>query len=129
MKMFSSKSRQMTRDESLACVPVKNNLVKESCPEPGALLLSYPVAYKSFFKKIRGLIRKNPDQTFTRKIQLDRLGMDVWQLLDGEKTVRAIIKEFADLHQLHPKEAEASVTLFMKSLGEKGLILIQDNST
>ena len=75
---------------------------------------------------MRKIIRKNPEKSFRRKIQLDSLGVDVWSLLDGEKNVKTIIKEFAALHTLNYKEAEISVTLFLRYLGEKGLIGIKE---
>jgi hypothetical protein len=68
------------------------------------------------------MIQKSPKKNFMRKIQLDRLGMDVWSLIDGKRNVKTIIQKFADLHTLNYKESEISVTLFLRSLGEKGLI-------
>lgn len=116
----------MNREDALTCIPVKNSLVKENRLESGDTILSYPSMYRPFYRKIQKLIRKNPQKTFLRKIQLDRLGLDVWQLVDGKKNVKSIIKEFAQLHSLHIKEAEISVSLFLKSLGEKGLIIIKE---
>lgn len=90
------------------------------------MILTYQAMYKPFFLKIQKIIRQNSKKTFTRKIQLDGLGVDVWSLLDGEKNVKAIIKKFATRHTLNYKEAEISVTLFLRSLGEKGLIGIKE---
>jgi hypothetical protein len=57
-----------------------------------------------------------------RKLQLDSLGSFVWELLDGKRTVRQIAETLAQEFQLHPKEAEVSVTQFLRSLGQRGLI-------
>lgn len=57
-----------------------------------------------------------------RKLQLDELGTWVWNCLDGHHSVEQIISKFAHVHQLHPKEAEVSVTQFLRALGQRGLI-------
>ena len=114
------------KTDALLCVPEKNSLVEEIFLDSGDLILSYPSRYKAFFVRIQKMIQQNPRTVFQRKIQLDCLGMDVWSMLDGEKNVKTIIKEFATLHTLNYKEAEISVTLFLRSLGEKGLIGIKE---
>jgi len=123
--IFKKKSH-LKKDEALLCIPEKNTSIEEIFLDSGDLLLSYPAMYKPFFIKIQKIMRRNSKKTFRRKIQLDRLGVDVWSLLDGKKNVKTIIKDFARLHTLNYKEAEVSVTLFLRSLGEKGLIGIKD---
>ncbi|NNG00281.1 MAG: PqqD family protein [Desulfobacteraceae bacterium] len=115
----------LTRDAALKKRPVKNEEVSETPSDDGSVLLSYTISVKPFFV---GLIRRfssRPDQPMTKKIQLDALGTQVWKLIDGRRSVRRIIDAFADTNQLHPQEAEVSVTQFLKSLGKKGLIGIK----
>ena len=123
--MFKKKNNSSKHD-ALLCIPEKNRLVKESTLDSGDMILSYQSVYKPLFRKIQKFVHKNPDNTFKRKIQLDHLGVDVWHLINGKKNVKAIIKEFATIHTLNYKEAEISVTLFLRSLGEKGLIGIKE---
>jgi len=120
------KKNTLKKKDALLCIPEKNTTVKETYLDSGDLILTYQAMYKPFFLKIQKIIRQNSKKTFTRKIQLDGLGVDVWSLLDGEKNVKAIIKKFATRHTLNYKEAEISVTLFLRSLGEKGLIGIKE---
>ena len=119
--------KQLGRADALSCVPEKNRMVKETVLESGDLILSCPQVYKPFFQKIRSLIGQSSDKTYIRKIELDQLGRDVWEMIDGKKDVNTIVREFADRHSVHVREAEMSVTLFMKSLGEKGLIGIRES--
>jgi hypothetical protein len=119
----------ISKDDSLFCIPKKQKAVKETFLDSGDLLLSYHTAYKPFFNRIQKILHKNSKKTFERKIQLDGLGIDVWQLMTGTKNVKQIISEFASIHSLNYKEAEISVTLFLRSLGKKGLIVIKDPST
>jgi len=50
------------------------------------------------------------------------LGTEVWELLDGGTRVRDVIRQFAARHSLHQREAELSVTRFLRELGKRGLI-------
>lgn len=120
------KKKPWTKQEALSCIPKRNPEIEESVPDTGGLILSFPVTYKPFFMRLQRLLRSKPQKTFRRKIQLDGLGMDVWSLLDGKRDVGAVIKAFAGLHGLNEKEAEISVTLFLRSLGQKGLIRITE---
>ncbi|MCP4672961.1 MAG: PqqD family protein [Desulfobacula sp.] len=124
--MIFKKKNTPSKYDALLCIPEKNSLVKESLLDSGDMILAYQSVYKPFFRKVQKLVRKKPDNTFMRKIQLDHLGVNVWSLIDGKKNVKAVIKEFAKLHTLNYKEAEIAVTLFLKSLGEKGLIGIKE---
>jgi hypothetical protein len=122
----SAEQKPLSKKKALKCIPEKNSLVTEIRLESGDLILSYPVAYKPFMARVRKLFRQDRDKTFTRKIQLDALGVHVWSMIDGKKTVKNLIDAFAADYQVHTKESETSVTLFLKSLGEKGLILIRN---
>jgi hypothetical protein len=57
-----------------------------------------------------------------KKFQLDELGTAVWNLMDGKRSVRQLVKIFAGTHRLEPREAEVSVTQFIRELGRRGLI-------
>ncbi len=126
MAMFKQKKPAMQKKEALLCIPEKNRMVEETILESGDLILSYQSMYKPFFLKVRKFMRPGAKNTFRRKIQLDKLGVHVWSLIDGQKDVQEIIKNFAAFHTLNYREAEISVTLFIKSLGEKGLIGIRE---
>jgi hypothetical protein len=121
-----TKKATLKRTDSLLCIPEKNLMVKEIFMDSGDLILSFQSEYKPFFMKIQKLMRQVSKKTFNRKVELDKLGIDVWQFIDGEKNVKNIINDFSELHKLNQKEAEISVTLFLKSLGEKGLIGIRE---
>lgn len=128
MAVFKRKhkvSSQISRTEALKCTPIKNVHVKETRLENGAVLLTYPVAMRPW---ITGLIRRfggHSERTFTRKLQLDDLGTHVWDLIDGINTVQKVIQRFAEKYQFHLKEAEVSVTRFLRELGRRGIIGLQ----
>ncbi len=58
----------------------------------------------------------------TRTIRLDRLGSQVWELCDGERTVEDLVDEFARHHRLTFHEARASVTAYLRMLVQRGVL-------
>ena len=117
-----NKKNDLSKNQAFLFIPQKNDSVEETILESGELLLTYHAQVRPFFSKMQTFFTKRPVKPVKRKIQLDLLGKSVWDLLDGKKNVKKIIKEFAARHKVNKKEAEVSVTLFLKSLGTKGLI-------
>ena len=60
-----------------------------------------------------------------RTLTLDRLGTEVWDLCDGERTVEGIIEAFARNHRLTFHEARAAVTVYLKSLVQRGALALE----
>ncbi len=124
MKAFKHKNKGMriTYAQALNYKPVKNDQVTESRLATGELLLIYPEQIRPWLTR---LLRRfgGPYKTVrTKKIQLDTLGTDVWDMMDGHRSVQHVIHRFADKYQLHPKEAEVAVTRYIRDLGKRGLI-------
>lgn len=57
-----------------------------------------------------------------RKITLDELGSEVWQMCNGSTTVAQMIEGLSSKYQLNRKEAEVSLLTYLKTLGEKRFI-------
>jgi len=125
MSVFKRKNRArpvMTRTEALDCVPLKNPRIRESRLESGEVLLSYTVKVRPWFSGLVRRLGKEREIVQSKKIQLDELGTTVWDLIDGGRSVRAIVREFSEGYQLENKEAEVSVTSFLRELGKRGLV-------
>jgi hypothetical protein len=127
MKLFNKNTlpKLLTRTESLACIPYKSPTVTYHTLDHGELRLEYPLTIQPFFVKLAERWQKGQNRPPTRKIELDALGSIVWSMLDGEKTVAFIIKEFAAISGFSLREAEISVTTFIRELGRRGLILLR----
>jgi hypothetical protein len=126
MKRFRkpSPSAQLTRDEALGCTPVKSRHVEAKRLPTGDYLIQYPEppstsAISGWIQKLGGAGSR---RVRVKKIQLDGLGSEVWELIDNHRTVSAIIQCFASHHQLPIREAEVSIVQFVRILGRKGLI-------
>ena len=57
-----------------------------------------------------------------RKITLDEVGTEVWQMCNGRNTVGDMIEQLSKTYQLNRKEAEVSLLQYLKTLGEKRFI-------
>lgn len=112
----------MTRDAALKCVPVKNRDIKEMRLDNGTLRLCYPLRFKPWLAELRR--RFGPPQTAPpeKQLELDEFGTLTWDLMDGSLRVADIVRRFSRQTQVHPKEAEAAVTQFIRELGKRGLV-------
>jgi hypothetical protein len=124
MRRFNPKNKGgvPSREEALECTPVKNDRVEESRSENGELQLSYPVSTRPWLAGFVRRLGRKPNGTYLKKLQLDTLGTEVWELLDGGNRVRDVIRQFAARHRLQQREAELAVTRFLRELGKRGLI-------
>lgn len=114
----------LTRDQALACTPVRNNVVNWEILDSGVVRVEYMLVLKPVLKSIFERFGNTPAETPTRKLELDALGSQVWQMLDGSRTTAQLIEEFARLHRISNQEAEQSITLFLRELGKRGLIAL-----
>ena len=124
MRFFEKRPPQpeITREQALLFKPVKNVQVTETRLENGTIMLSYPVRTSPWVASLIRRFSKAPQKPIIKKVQLDVLGSAVWKLMDGRRSVKGIVTEFADQYQLHPKEAEVSVAQFLRMLGKRGMI-------
>lgn len=57
-----------------------------------------------------------------RRIELDSVGRQVWELCDGEHSLRQLIEAFQVRHKLTRAEAEWSLRNYLRDLGKRGLV-------
>ena len=127
MIVFKKKSRQsqMSRAAALNCRPAKSLHITESRLETGEVFLEYPLSVRPWIAAVAKRLGKSRDVVQIKKLQLDTMGTAVWDLVDGHRSVRRIVKIFAETHRLDNKEAEVSVTSFIRELGQRGLLGLQ----
>jgi len=109
---------RIDKREALAVVPVRHPLVEWERKGAEAIL-SVPVRDDRIARLARRLLRNVPDK---RKIALDSVGADVWDLCDGERNIQSVVAAVAKNHKLTRREAEVSVTMFLQTLAKKNLI-------
>ncbi|MGW8301425.1 MAG: PqqD family protein [Desulfobacterales bacterium] len=124
MRVFKKKPKapSISRTEALDRIPVKNRQISENRLETGEIVIGYPVTMRPLFAGLAKRFGGQEVRTQIKKLQLDELGTSVWNLMDGHRSVRQLVKMFAETHQLETREAEVSVTQFVRELGRRGLI-------
>ena len=112
----------LSRAEALSYRPVRNPEVRDEVLDTGEVMIIYPVRVRPWFVRMAQRLGWNSDAPIIKKLQLDELGTATWKLMDGERTVKQIVREFGARYQLQSKEAEVSVTAFIRELGRRGII-------
>ncbi len=123
MKSSPSKpEKTLSRTEALACIPQQNDTTSWEELEDGKILFTYAIPLSRFFQALHRKFTKNSIETPTKKLELDEMGSFVWKLIDGKRSVGAIITTFAQEYKVSNQEAETAVTTFIKNLGQRGFI-------
>jgi hypothetical protein len=125
MKLFRKKAARhpsVTRAESLARIPVKNSRIVQERLPGGEILITYAAPVGALSAAVIRYLGRGSGQEIPKKVQLDGMGSEVWELIDGRRTVRRLIDIFANAHNVPAQEAEVAVTQFVRSLGRRGLI-------
>jgi hypothetical protein len=128
MKVFRKKpvAGHMSRAKALAYKPVKSRHISETRLETGEVVIEYPLTVRPLIAAVAKRLGRSQDLVQQiKKLQLDALGTSVWDLVDGSRSVRQIIQIFAETHRLENREAEVSVTRFIRELGQRGLLGLQ----
>ena len=120
---FRKEKPALSRAEALAAFPVRNPAAAWEEAANGEVAITVQRS-ESLKGRLFGLLFSVPK---SRTISLDAVGSYVWELLDGSRDVAAVVAEFATEQKLNRREAEVSVTNFLRMLGERGLIVFALN--
>ncbi len=112
-----------SRSRTLGARPVRNTLVEwERRPaeddRPSVVLLRVPRRSD----RIGNLVARWFRLPSHRKIELDRIGSDVWEACDGSRSVEGITRLVCDKYRLNRRQGETSVTAYLRLLAERRLI-------
>jgi hypothetical protein len=118
---WKRKVAQLTREQSLNARVLPNSSLRTRENEGGIITLVVPFHAPGW---IRRLARRVGSGEGERTVELDQIGSFVWRMCDGETAVRDMIERLADEYKVNRKEAEASVTAFLRTLATRGLVMI-----
>lgn len=124
MGIFRKKppAQQLSREDALNCIPVKSAAIQASHTPEGVVRLHYPLVLKPWIAELAQRFSGTQYTPPSRQLELDELGSLTWDLINGKQTVRDIVRQFSSQTQVHPKEAEAAVTRFLRELGRRGIV-------
>lgn len=111
---------RFTPEQVLLSRPVRNTSLKTEVAEDGSLRIIIE-RRQIWWVRALSVLLPIPKR---RPIELDPLGREVWELCDGEHTLREMIRIFQQRHKLSRAEAEWSLRTYLRDLGKRGLVVI-----
>ena len=126
--LFRKKSSvpQFSREDSLQAKVIPNPQIRVEEGTDGNTVLLVPITLKRRYKLLTWFIgragrAKLPEH---KKVELDEVGTIVWKLCDGKHKVKDIVNRISREYKMPRKEAEHSVTTYLKSLVQRQLVAI-----
>ena len=115
-----TKKKQMplSREEAFKAHPVRNPQLKWRINENEGVEVIVP-RRKDWLGRTVGFLFFVPEN---RPVTLDEVGSRVWNLCDGDTTVNEIIETLAEEYKLGRREVEASLTEYLRTLGQRGMV-------
>lgn len=114
----SRRRPRLSRAQALRALPIRNPHLSTKRNERDELTLIVP-RRQDWVGRLLSLIFIVPKE---RAVVLDAVGEDVWALCDGEHTVAQLVKQVGEKYKLNPREAEVSLTDYLRQLGKRNLI-------
>lgn len=114
----------INRQQALACIPTRAPSVRESRATPQAIVLSYTEPLHPVLSAIRNTL-KMPSEGRIRRLELDAMGSTVWDWIDGKSTVSELTIRFSKHYGVLLREAQLSVSQFLRELGKRGIIVLR----
>jgi len=116
--MLRRRRPRLTPEQVLQSRPVRNLALPTEEMEGGGLRVIIP-RRRDWWVRLLALAFPIPRE---RKIELDATGREVWDLCDGEHTLRQMIAIFRERHRLTRAEAEWSLRTYLRDLGRRNLV-------
>lgn len=116
MPLFGRKKKEPPRvspERLYRSIPIVSPVVKHEEDADGIVTILIP---------IRTGDPKNPERT--ARIRLDEIGSKVWKKIDGKTPLNEIVQWMKQEFMLTEREAEVSLSMFMKSLVDKKLVAL-----
>jgi hypothetical protein len=111
---------RFTPEQVLLSRPIRNPSLATEAAEDGGLRIVIE-RRREWWVRALSVFLPIPKR---RPIELDPIGREVWELCDGEHTLREMVKVFQERHKLSRAEAEWSLRTYLRDLGKRGLVVI-----
>ena len=110
---------RLTRDQSFNARPIATEVLDRRARENGGALIVIPMRPTGYQKWLLRI-----SEGAQRTIELDAVGVEVFDMCDGRTSVRKIARTFAREHQVDQHEAEMAVASFVQMMMRKGLVSV-----
>ena len=118
MRLGLRRRPRVTPEQVLGSRPVRNENLSVEETEGGGLRIAAR-RRDDWWIRLLNVVLPIPRE---RRIELDVVGRQVWELCDGEHTLRDMIEVFQERHKLTRMEAEWSLRNYLKDLGKRHLV-------
>ena len=118
MRLRLRRRPRVTPEQVLGSRPVRNENLSVEETEGGGLRIAAR-RRDDWWIRLLNVVLPIPRE---RRIELDVVGRQVWELCDGEHTLRDMIEVFQERHKLTRMEAEWSLRNYLKDLGKRHLV-------
>jgi hypothetical protein len=108
----------LTRPQAMAARPIRNPSLAWHHDEEGNAVVILP-RRRDLVGKLLAWFFMVPE---ARPLSLDQIGTMVWQLCDGEHSVRSIAQQLTERYKITPREAEVSLAEFLRRLARRGMV-------
>lgn len=112
------KTEMIDRRQSLKGIPMMNESVTVTPREDGNLTVVVEM------DRGNGWFARFMPPVIKRTYKLDELGSYVLRRVDGCRTAKRMVDDFAQTHKVNRREAELCVVQFLKSLAQRQVISI-----
>ena len=112
------KEPKLTREQAMSSLPLRNQALVTRRLGNGETEITVPLR-SDWLGKLLAFIFFVPRE---RKIVLETIGSAVWERCDGQHSVAQIAESLAKQHKLSRREAELSLTEYLRRLGKRRLI-------
>jgi hypothetical protein len=125
VRLLGRRGPRLTPEQVLLSRPVRN-LALHTEPLPDGGIRITVERRREWWVRALSLVLPIPKR---RPIELDEVGRQVWDMCDGEHTLRDMVKAFQAQHKLSRAEAEWSLRTYLRDLGKRGLVAIAVQKT
>jgi hypothetical protein len=113
------KAPRLTRRQALSAWPVRNQAFEARRTREGETEITIP-RRNDWLGKLLAFLFFVPRE---RKVVLEPIGSEVWDLCDGKHSVSEIAEALMKKHKLDRREAETSLSEYLRRLGRRRLVV------
>jgi coenzyme PQQ synthesis protein D (PqqD) len=119
MGIFATrKPSKLNRDAMLSSRPARNEAVDWETNDRGEVRITV-TRQESWKIRLLSKLFYIPKK---RRITLDEVGTEIWQMCNGRTSVGQMIESLSEKYQLNRKEAEVSLLDYLKTLAQKRFV-------
>jgi hypothetical protein len=104
----------------LSSVPVRNERSEVRRDEPASLRVAVSLVYPPWLASLAQALHLRRERSY----ELEGVGRRVYEGIDGRASVASLIDDLAEEHRLSFHEARVLVMTYLKTLAERGLIVL-----